>query len=80
MTPDQILALANAAASVLSALLPRVSELLHRGEITVAQQNELLAQIASIRGGFGFEGPGWQLDPPAPHVPPGPGGTFAAHD
>lgn len=63
MTPLQILALANAAASVLGALLPQVTELVHRGEITVAQQNELLAKIATIRSGHGFEGPGWQLEP-----------------
>lgn len=63
MDPIALLALINASLSLVEKSLPIVQQLKNNGEITPAQQAELLAQYESLKtqADGQFQGPEWQI-------------------
>jgi hypothetical protein len=61
MDPITILSLANGALTVVEALIPKIAELFQKGEITAAQQQEVLAKYQSLKAKADgqFSGPEW---------------------
>jgi hypothetical protein len=62
MTAAEIIALVNAGISGLEILIPKLQLATSKGEVTVAQQNELLSRIDEIRTGAAFNKPHWKPD------------------
>lgn len=67
MDPLTILNAVNAGLALVDALLPELQKLQLKGEITVEQQEQVLARYHSLRARADgqFSGPEWQIDPPA---------------
>ncbi len=63
MDPITIIAAANAAMSLMEALVPQIRNLVSRGEITVEQQQELLKKYNSLKtqADGQFTGPEWEV-------------------
>ena len=63
MNPVAILAATNAALSLAEQLLPLIAALAAKGEVTPAQQAELLTKYNSLKtqADGQFTGPAWQL-------------------
>ena len=63
MGPQEILTATNAAITLIEALLPSITALVQKGEITPAQQTALMAKYQSLKtkADGQFAGPEWQV-------------------
>lgn len=62
MNATVLIAVINAAISIVETLVPKLKELFSKGEITVAQQSELMARVEKIlKDASSFTGPEWEV-------------------
>lgn len=60
MDPLTMIALMNAALSVIETLGPKIQDMMNKNEITPQQQTDLLNRLSKLRGGDLFTSPHWQ--------------------
>ena len=64
MNPALILAAIDGAISLIEKLTPLVQHLFQKGDITIEQQQALMARMDALNELDLFSGPEWRVDPP----------------
>lgn len=67
MDPVTILALVDGFLTIVEKLVPAIQQGVQSGQITVAQQKDILSRLDAIRTGSAlWSGPEWKVDPTTP--------------
>ena len=69
MDPLTIITVTNGLIGLLETLVPKIGELVSKGEITPETQAALLARIQKLRSGEAFQGPEWAVGGNSPSTP-----------